>query len=113
MSHTTDHGAHATTTEHGHRHSADGGVTITEDGRVLNDPTHAVAPDHGNTPGAWAMAGLVVLGVVVGALALFLDLGMFVVWIGVALIGLVAVVGIVTAGKGKTTHDAHARSRTH
>lgn len=80
-------------------------VTVTEDGRVLNDPTHAQMPDHGNTAGAWAMCALVVVGFVAGAIGLFLG-QMLIVWIsvGIALVG--AVVGIV-AGRAGSSGSHH------
>ena len=84
---------------------ADAAVTVTEDGRVLNDPTHAYAPGHGNTPGAWAMCGLVVVGFVAGAIALFLDIPVLL-WISIGVVVLGALVGIV-AGRGGDDHAHH------
>lgn len=80
-------------------------VTVTEDGRVLNDPTHAQAPGHGNSPGAWAMCALVVLGFVAGAIGLFID-AMVLVWISVAIVLVGVAVGVVDgrAGSGSATH---------
>ena len=74
-------------------------VTVTEDGRVLNDPTHAEVPGHGNSPGAWAMCALVVVGFAAGAIGLFIDQMMIVrIGIAVALVGVV--VGVVSGSAG-------------
>ena len=85
-----------------------GEIVVTEDGRVLNDPTHAETPGHGNTPGAWLMAGLVVLGFLVGAIALFMDAWLFV-WIGVALVAVGAVIGLASArmDRGRSSVRTH------
>lgn len=74
-------------------------VTVTEDGRVLNDPTHAEVPGHGNSPGAWAMCALVVVGFVAGAIGLFID-QMMIVWIGIAVALVGVVVGVVSGSAG-------------
>lgn len=78
-------------------------VTVTEDGRVLNDPTHAQMPGHGNTPGAWAMCALVVVGFVAGAIGLFIG-QMLIVWISVGLVVVGAVVGAVAARSDAGAH---------
>lgn len=95
--------SHTANTEPTTRRAARGGavedVILTEDGRVLNDPTHLDLPDHGNTPGAWAMVALVLVGFVAGCIGLLAD-WMIVVWIGVALMALGLIVGLVT---GRTT----------
>ncbi|MDO5633852.1 MAG: HGxxPAAW family protein [Micrococcus sp.] len=94
-------------TEGTHAHTAtQAGVTYTEDGRVLNDPTHEFAPGHGNTPGSWAMAIIIVLGVVVGSAGLLMDT-MVVTWVGVALIVLGALVGVLGARSGDTQRRHH------
>jgi CHASE2 domain-containing sensor protein len=83
--------------------TAHGQVTVTEDGRVLNDPTHAQLPGHGNTPGAWAMCALVVVGFVAGAIGLFTGT-MIIVWIAVAIAVVGVVVGVVAGRAGAGSH---------
>ena len=78
-------------------------VTVTEDGRVLNDPTHAQVPGHGNTPGAWAMCALVVVGFIAGAIGLFIG-SMMIVWISVAIALVGVVVGVVAGRAGSGSH---------
>lgn len=78
-------------------------VTVTEDGRVLNDPTHAHIPGHGNSAGAWAMCALVVVGFVAGAIGLFLG-QMIIVWISIAIALVGVVVGIVAGRAGSGSH---------
>ena len=80
-------------------------MDVTEDGLVLNDPTHLELPGHGNSPGAWAMVALVLVGFVAGCVGLLADWSV-VVWIGVALMAVGVVVGIVAgkAGAGRGQH---------
>ena len=102
VNHTAQAGAHAAGHTTGHTASRE--VVVTEDGRVLNDPTHAKVPGHGNSPAAWAMAGLVVLGFLAGCIGLLNDALVFV-WIGVAVMVVGVLVGIV-GGKaaGRSDH---------
>lgn len=67
-------------------------VTITDDGRVLNDPTHAEPIGHGNSPAAWSMVFLVLAGVLVAGIGM-LTWNMIIVLIGAA----IAVGGVVVA----------------
>lgn len=101
--------SHTANTEHTTRRAARNGavedVVVTEDGRVLNDPTHLELPDHGNTPGGWAMVALVLVGFVAGCIGLLAD-WMIVVWIGVALVAVGVLVGIV-AGRGGSARSGH------
>ncbi|MDY6054419.1 HGxxPAAW family protein [Micrococcus sp.] len=84
-------------------HAAETELTVLEDGRVLNDPTHARPIGHGNSTGGWLMAALVVVGFAAGCVGLLADLP-FLVWAGVAMIVAGAVVGIVAP---KPADDAH------
>lgn len=85
----------------------DAGVVVTEDGRVLGDPTHAEVPDHGNTPGGWIMAGLGVLGVLAGCIGALTDLQILI-WIGLAMLVIGGIVGLVSA-KGQSARPDSAR----
>ncbi|MDO4239469.1 HGxxPAAW family protein [Micrococcus sp.] len=69
-------------------------VVITEDGRVLNDPTHKQKPDHGNTPAGWAMAILAIVGFALGCIGLLASWEILI-WIGVALLVLGAAAGLL------------------
>lgn len=93
-----------------HAAADDRELTVTEDGRVLNDPTHAQAVGHGNTSGGWIMAALVVVGFAVGCIGL-LTTADIVVWIGAALMVIGALVGFVAAKQGdrdgRSAHDRH------
>lgn len=93
------------TTRRAARRGAVEDVVVTEDGLVLNDPTHLELPGHGNSPGAWAMVALVLVGFVAGCVGLLADWSV-VVWIGVALMAVGVVVGIVAgkAGAGRGQH---------
>ena len=101
--------SHTANTEPTTRRAARSGavedVVVTEDGRVLNDPTHLELPGHGNAPGAWAMVALVLVGFVAGCVGLLADWSV-IVWIGVALMAVGVVVGIVAgkAGAGRGQH---------
>lgn len=105
MSHTANTPHTEPTTRRAARSGAVEDVVITEDGRVLNDPTHLELPGHGNAPGAWAMVALVLVGFVAGCVGLLADWSV-VVWIGVALMAVGVVVGIVAgkAGAGRGQH---------
>lgn len=53
-------------------HEASQDIIIDDDGRVLNDPTHAKPLGHGNSTAAWALVFVVLAGCVIamiGALA--------------------------------------------
>ena len=101
--------SHTANTEPTTRRAARSGavedIVVTEDGRVLNDPTHLELPGHGNSPGAWAMVALVLVGFVAGCVGLLADWSV-VVWIGVALMAVGVVVGFVAgkAGAGRGQH---------
>ena len=105
MSHTANTAHTEPTTRRAARRGAVEDVVVTEDGRVLNDPTHLELQGHGNSPGAWAMVALVLVGFVAGCVGLLADWSV-VVWIGVALMAVGVVVGIVAgkAGAGRGQH---------
>ncbi len=86
VNHTPRAGAHTAAPQAGE-------VVITEDGRVLNDPTHAQKPDHGNTPAGWAMAILAIVGFTLGCIGLLASWEILI-WIGVALLVLGALAGL-------------------
>lgn len=105
MSHTANTAHTEPTTRRAARNGAVEDVVVTEDGRVLNDPTHLELPGHGSTPGAWAMVALVLVGFVAGCVGLLADWSV-VVWIGLALMAVGVVVGFVAgkAGAGRGQH---------
>lgn len=105
MSHTANTPHTEPTTRRAARRGAVEDVVVTEDGLVLNDPTHLELPGHGNSPGAWAMVALVLVGFVAGCVGLLADWSV-VVWIGLALMAVGVVVGIVAgkAGAGRGQH---------
>ncbi|WP_180537485.1 HGxxPAAW family protein [Micrococcus luteus] len=105
MSHTANTAHTEPTTRRAARRGAVEDLVVTEDGRVLNDPTHLELPGHGNAPGAWAMVALVLVGFVAGCVGLLADWSV-VVWIGVALMAVGVVVGIV-AGKARAGRGQH------
>ena len=73
MSHTANTAHTEPTTRRAARRGAVEDVVVTEDGLVLNDPTHLELPGHGNSPGAWAMVALVLVGFVAGCVGLLAD----------------------------------------
>ena len=105
MSHTANTAHTEPTTRRAARRGAVEDVVVTEDGLVLNDPTHLELPGHDNSPGAWAMVALVLVGFVAGCVGLLADWSV-VVWIGLALMAVGVVVGIVAgkAGAGRGQH---------
>ena len=105
MSHTANTAHTEPTTRRAARRGAVEDVVVTEDGLVLNDPTHLELPGHGNSPGAWAMVAPVLVGFVASCVGLLADWSV-VVWIGVALMAVGVVVGIVAgkAGAGRGQH---------
>ena len=94
MSHTANTAHTEPTTRRAARRGAVEDVVVTEDGLVLNDPTHLELPGHGNSPGAWAMVALVLVGFVAGCVGLLAD------WSVV--VGIVA--GKAGAGRGQHGH---------
>ena len=65
-------------------------IIIDDHGRILNDPTHAAPVEHGNSPAAWALVVLVLIGSVVGAVALLAG-QIWLIWVG----GVIAVAGLI------------------
>lgn len=63
-----------------------------DDDLVLNDPTHAEPLGHGNSPAAWTLVLLVLLGAVLVMLGMLADLWIF------TIIGIVAAVAGLVAG---------------
>lgn len=91
-SHSTDHTA---------THRRGGELTVTDDGRVLNDPTHAEPIGHGNSVASWALVLLVIVGAIIvmfGMLSETFIVSM--VGVGVAVVGLIAGFVLKKAGKG-------------
>lgn len=59
-------------------------IQVDEYGRILNDPTHDESPSHGNSPAAWALVGMVIVGLMVAGIGALASLWI-VMWIGVAI----------------------------
>lgn len=76
-------------------------IKIDEYGRILNDPTHDESPSHGNSPAAWALTALILVGFVIAGIGSLASLWI-VMWIGVAIaiIGLPVGFFMRLAGKG-------------
>ncbi len=64
-------------------------IQVDEYGRILNDPTHDEAPSQGNSPAAWALVAMVLIGLVIAAIGSLASLWI-VMWIGIA----IAVLGL-------------------
>ena len=75
-------------------------IKVDEYGRILNDPTHDESPSHGNSPAAWALVALVLVGLVVAAIG-SLASAWIVMWIGIAIAVLGAPVGFFMRLSGK------------
>lgn len=76
-------------------------LQVDEYGRILNDPTHDESPSHGNSPAAWALVMLVLVGLVIAAIGSLAGI-MVVLWVGVVIAVLGVPVGFFMrlAGKG-------------
>lgn len=104
VNHTAPAGAHTAS------RAETGEVVITEDGRVLNDPTHEQEPDHGNSPASWTMAVLVIVGFTLGCIGLLASWEILL-WIGVVLMVLGAIAGLVGgrfSGRGAAVESDRA-----
>jgi membrane-bound ClpP family serine protease len=78
-----------------------------DDDLVLNDPTHAEPLGHGNSPAAWTMVLLVLLGCVLVMIGMLASLMLFTIaGIVVAAAGLVAGFVMGRSGKGSQGHSA-------
>ena len=76
-------------------------IKVDEYGRILNDPTHDESPGQGNSPAAWALVAMVLIGMVVAAIG-SLASAWVVMWIGIiiAVLGLPVGFFMRLAGKG-------------
>jgi membrane-bound ClpP family serine protease len=82
----------------------------TDDDLVLNDPTHAEPLGHGNSPAAWTLVLLVVLGGLLVAIGMLADLVFFTIaGIVVAVAGVIAGFVMGKAGMGTKGHAKAAR----
>lgn len=91
-SHTTDHTA---------THRRGGELTVTDDGRVLNDPTHSEPIGHGNSVASWALVLLVIVGAIVVMFGMLSEtLVVTLVGVGLAVVGLIVGFVLKKAGKG-------------
>ncbi len=81
-----------------------------DDDLVLNDPTHAEPLGHGNSPAAWTLVLLVLLGSVLAAIGMLAELGVLIIAGAVAAVaGVVAGFVMAKAGKGAKGHAQPAR----
>lgn len=71
-----------------------------EYGRILNDPTHDESPSHGNSPAAWALVMLVIVGLFVAAIGALAS-AWLVMWIGIVIAVAGPVVGFFMRVSGK------------
>lgn len=91
-SHTTDHTA---------THRRGGELTISDDGRVLNDPTHAEPIGHGNSVASWALVLLAIVGAVIIMFGMLSETWIVVIVGGAFIVaGLIAGFVLKKAGKG-------------
>lgn len=104
MSHTTAPSRQHETVTHARGQE----LTVTEDGRVLNDPTHITPVGHGNSPAAWAMVLIVLAGCVAGMIGLLAE-NMVIIIVAAALAVVGVIVGFIMskAGKGASADGAH------
>ena len=81
-----------------------------DDDLVLNDPTHAEPLGHGNSPAAWTLVLLVLLGAVLVSIGMLADLMFFTITgIVAAAAGVVAGFVMGKAGMGTKGHAKAAR----
>ncbi|MBB5748822.1 HGxxPAAW family protein [Micrococcus sp. TA1] len=81
-----------------------------DDDLVLNDPTHAEPLGHGNSPAAWTLVLLLLLGAVLVSIGMLADL-MFLTVAGIvaAVAGVIAGFVMGKAGMGTKGHAKAAR----
>ncbi|MCY1158708.1 MAG: hypothetical protein MOP51_1732 [Citricoccus sp.] len=84
--------------------------TTSDDDLVLNDPTHADPLGHGNSPAAWTLVLLLLLGAVLVSIGMLADL-MFLTIAGIvaAVAGVIAGFVMGKAGMGTKGHAKAAR----
>ncbi|GAA4473032.1 hypothetical protein GCM10023190_04440 [Enteractinococcus fodinae] len=75
-------------------------IQVDEYGRILNDPTHDAAPSQGNSPAAWALVALVLVGLLVAAIG-SLASWWIVMWVGIVIAALGPIVGFVMRLTGR------------
>lgn len=83
-------------------------IQVDEYGRILNDPTHNEAPSQGNSPAAWALVGMVIVGLMVAAIG-SLASWWIVMWIGVAIAVLGLPVSFFMRLSGRGANGDHAK----
>lgn len=76
-------------------------IQVDEYGRILNDPTHDESPSHGNSPAAWTLVAMVLVGLVIAGIGSLAG-AWIVMWVGIVIAVLGAPVGFFMrlAGKG-------------
>ena len=75
-------------------------LKVDEYGRILNDPTHDESPSHGNSPAAWALVMLVLVGLVIAGISALAS-GWVIMWIGIGIAVLGLPVGFFMRLTGK------------
>lgn len=84
-------------------------LKVDEYGRILNDPTHDESPSHGNSPAAWALVLLVLVGLVIAGISALAS-GWVIMWIGIAIAVLGVPVGFFMRLAGKGANGDYKRS---
>lgn len=82
---------------------------VTTQQQMTNDPVFEDVPGHGNTIAAWAMFGVMFIGVVIGCLA-FVWANLMGVAIGGGVIILGLIVGLVLKAAGFGVGGKHTKS---
>ncbi|MGD6978757.1 MULTISPECIES: HGxxPAAW family protein [Citricoccus] len=82
-----------------------------DDDLVLNDPTHAEPLGHGNSPAAWTLVLLLLLGAVLVSIGMLADL-MFLTIAGIVAAAAGVIAGFVMGKAGMGT-KGHAKAARH
>ena len=64
-------------------------IQVDEYGRILNDPTHDEAPSQGNSPAAWTLVAMILVGLMIAGIGSLASLWI-VMWVGIG----IAVLGV-------------------
>jgi hypothetical protein len=83
-------------------------IQVDEYGRILNDPTHDEAPSQGNSPAAWALTAMVLVGLMIAAVGSLASLWV-VFWVGVAIAILGLPVGFFMRLSGRGANGDYSK----
>src|SRR5690625_5564143 len=84
-------------------------IKVDEYGRILNDPTHDESPGQGNSPAAWALVALTLVGLVLAAIGSLASLWI-VMWVGIGIAVLGLPVGFFMRLAGKDRKSTRLNS---